>query len=124
MKKIIEGFSLLLLTFFSFFYTDKVINIINRKDPLLEKIISVKENYEVVPVNALIENDTIIPGINGKKIDINKSYNNMKIGGIFREDSLIFEDLYPNDRLYNNKNKYIIKGNNRKKNITIIVIYN
>ena len=44
MKKVIEGFSLLFLTCFSFYYTDKVINMVNKNDPLMIEIISVKES--------------------------------------------------------------------------------
>lgn len=124
MKKIISMLSLLCLICFSFFYTDKVINMINKKDPLMIEISSVKSNYEVLPINAFIEDDTIIPGIIGKEVDINKSYENMKIGGIFREDALVFKDILPSSSLNNNKDKYIIKGNGNKKEVSIIIIFN
>ena len=123
MKKIIEKISLLCLICFSFFYTDKVINIINKKDPLMMEIINIKDNYEVLPVNAVINDDTIIPGINGKEINIDKSYNNMKSSRVFREEELVFNELYPTDNLYNNKDKYIISGNTSKKEVAIISIY-
>ena len=78
MKNIIKTISLLVLVCFSFFYTDKVMNIINQKDPLMIKIESLKEEYEVEPVNAMLDHDTIIPGINGRQIDVLKSYEEMK----------------------------------------------
>lgn len=124
MKKVIEGFSLLFLVCFSFFYTEKVINMINEKDPLMAEIVSIKSNYDVLPVNATLDNDTVIPGVKGREIDIDKSYENMKLGGIFREESLIFKDLYPSTSLKDNKNKYIIKGNSTKKEVSILIILN
>jgi len=47
MKNILRILSILLLTCFSFFYTDKVINMINKKDPLMIEINNVKDEYKV-----------------------------------------------------------------------------
>ena len=124
MKKIIEGFSIIFLICFSFFYTDKVINMINKKDPLMEEIVNIKKDYDVLPVNATLEEDTIVPGITGKEIDIDKSYENMKTGGIFREEALVFKDLYPTSSISDNKDKYIVKGNSSKKEVSLLIILN
>ena len=124
MKKLFKSISILVLICFSFFYTDRVINVINMNDPLMEKITDVKNKYEVLPVNAIIDNDTIMPGIKGREIDVDKSYDNMKLSKIFREEALIFKDLYPSNMLKDNKNKYIIGGNSSKKEVSIIYIYN
>lgn len=124
MKKIIHNIFVVLLICFSFFYTDKVINMINKKDPLMTEIINYKEEYNILPINAYIDGDTIVPGLIGTEIDVEKSYQNMKLGGIFREESLIFKDLYPQSSISSNKNKYIIKGNNNKKEVSIITVLN
>ena len=124
MKKVIKTISLLVLICFSFFYTDKVINIINQKDPLMIKIESLKEEYKIEPVNAILNEDTIIPGINGRQIDVLKSYEEMKSSGIFREELLVYKDLYPSSLLSNNKDKYIIKGNNKENKVSILLILN
>ena len=124
MRKVIEGFLLLFLVCFSFFYTDKVINMINEKDPLMMEIVNVKSSYDVLPVNATLEDDTVIPGVKGREIDIDKSYENMKLGGIFREEELVFKDLFPSSSLKDNKDKYIVKGSSTKKQVSIITILN
>ena len=124
MKKVIKTISLLVLICFSFFYTDKVINIINQKDPLMIKIESLKEEYKIEPVNAILNEDTIIPGINGRQIDVLKSYEEMKSSGIFREELLVYKDLYPSSLLSNNKDKYIIKGNNKENKVSLLLILN
>lgn len=124
MKKIISYIGILSFVCFSFYYTDKVINYINNKDPLMEEINSKSTMYEIMPVNAITDSDTIIPGINGIKVNIEKSYNNMKLNKIFREDLLIYDTLLPKSSLNNNKNKYIISGNKNKNNIAILIILN
>ena len=65
-------------------------DLVNRKDPLMNKINLLKDKYEILPVNAILEDNTIIPGIKGKSVNLDKSYENMKKSGIFREDYLIY----------------------------------
>lgn len=122
LKEIIKRISLLILICFSFFYTDKVINYINNNSNLMKQIDSVKDEYKVDEVNGYIEEDTIIPGINGKEININKSFNNMKEYNTFIEDYLVYDNIIPTIVLEDNKDKYIIKGNNNKKEVSIILI--
>ena len=99
--------SLFVLVLFSFFYTDKVMNLINKNDPLMNKIDLLKDKYEILPVNAILEDNTIIPGVKGKIVDLDKSYDNMKVSGIFREDYLIYNELLPSELLSNNMDKYM-----------------
>lgn len=122
MKNIFNYFFLISLVFFSFFYTDKVINIINKKDPLMVEITKQKDKYKVEPTEAIITENTVIPGIEGKEIDVDKSYEKMKTEGVFREQSIIYNKVTPTNSISNNKDKYIIKGNNNKQEVSIIVI--
>ena len=122
MKKIIKKISLLVLICFSFFYTDKVINYINQNSELMKQIINVSEEYKVKEVNGYIEDDTIIPGIRGKEINVRRSFNNMKKYNTFVEEYLVYNNIMPTIRLEDNKDKYIIKGNNNKKEVSILLI--
>ena len=128
MKKIIRIFFIISLVCFSFFYTDKVMNLLNSKDPLMVKLNNIKKDYEVLPVNAIIDNDTIVPGKKGLEVDIDKSYEEMKLGGIFREESLIYKDILPSSSISNNKDKYIvileISSKLKYSNITITININ
>ena len=114
--------ALFVLVLFSFFYTDKVMNLINKNDPLMNKINLLKDKYEILPVNAILEDNTIIPGVKGKIVDLDKSYDNMKVSGIFREDYLIYNELLPSELLSNNMDKYIIKGNSSNNKISLLVL--
>ena len=116
--------SLLVLVLFSFFYTDRVMNFINKKDPLMNKIDLLKDKYEVLPVNAVLDSNTIIPGVKGKSVDLDKSYENMKVSGIFREDYLVYNDILPSEMLSNNMDKYIIGGNTSSNRVSLLVITN
>lgn len=98
-------------------------NLLNSKDPLMVKLNDIKKDYEVLPVNAIIDNDTIVPGKKGLEVDIDKSYEEMKLGGIFRKESLIYKDILPSSSISNNKDKYIVKGNSNNE-VSLIVIYN
>ncbi len=46
----------------------------------------------------------------------------MKTEGVFREQSIIYNKVTPTNSISNNKDKYIIKGNNNKQEVSIIVI--
>ena len=122
MKKIIKFIGLLSLIGFSFFYTDKVMNILLEKDPIMIEINNHKDEYEVLATNATIESDTIIPGIVGKTVLEKESYNNMKNIGTYLENYLVFENVKPEISVENNYDKYIISGNKNNKSISIIFI--
>ena len=118
--------SLLVLVLFSFFYTDRVMNFINKKDPLMNKIDLLKDKYEVLPVNAVLDSNTIIPGVKGKSVDLDKSYENMKVSGIFREDYLVYNDILPSDTSSNRVSLLVITNYDnidkiKNNNITIFL---
>ncbi len=122
MKKIVKIIFVLLLVVFSFFYTDKIMKVVNKKDPLMVTLKEKIDDYKVESVNAIITDTTIIPGIKGKEVDLDKSYEKMKLEGVFREESIVFKDIYPEDTLSSNKNKYIIRGNPSKNEVSLLYI--
>lgn len=88
----------------------------------MNKINLLKDKYEILPVNAILEDNTIIPGMKGKSVNLDKSYENMKKIGIFREDYLIYNDILPSEMLSNNMDKYIIKGNDYNSRVALLVV--
>ena len=98
---------LLTLSALSFYITDKVLIFIDEQKPLMKEIKLNASKYEAVPVNSVIENNTIIPGLNGKEIDYKKSLVKMENFNAFNENFLKFND--------------IIKGNHKKRSVSLIL---
>lgn len=124
MKNIVKSIGLITLICFSFFYTEKVIDVVSEQDDIMIKIKEVKDNYKIDSVDATISENTIVPGINGREVDIEKSYQNMKQIGIFNENYFIYKEVPPKNKLEDNYDKYIINGNLTKKYISLIFIIN
>ena len=106
---------------FSFFLTDFVTELAINNDPLMQ---SIKENSnynEIKSVNAIIENNTIIPGIKGKKVNIMESYLNMKDFGTFNDNYLIYDSIIPDINVNDNLDKIIISGNNKHRRVSILI---
>ena len=111
----------LLILVFSFYYTNKVSEYIKSKDPIMIKIKKEKENYENKEINAIIENDTIIPGKKGRIVNINKSYQKMKKLKSYSDSLYVYKFTDPKISIKNKYDKLIIKGNSYNKNISLIL---
>ena len=112
-------FTILLIS--SFYFTDKLVLFLENKNPLMEEIVNSEKLFNTKPVNALIEDNTIIPGISGKEINKHKSLVKMEEYNIFNETYLVYNDIKPEISIDNNKDKIIIKGNTTNRNITLIL---
>ena len=122
--KFIKLIGLICLICFTFFYTEKIISVGINQDEIMIKLKDLESSYKIEPKNAIINNDTIIPGNIGRELDINKSYKSIKKLGYFEESLLTYKNIYPEISIYNNYNKYIINGNTMNKNISLIYIIN
>lgn len=122
MKKIFQTIGLLALICFSFIYTDKAITVLKENDPLMIEIQSNTDKYQQKFINATIDDDTIIPGIYGREINLNKSYNNMKKTGLFNEKLLIYDNIKPEISINDNYDKYIINGNKTNNKVALLFI--
>lgn len=117
-KKIIITIILLL---FSYYYTYKCINFLKNNDQLMQDIISKQELYNKDYVNAIITENVMIPGISGKKINLDKSFNKMKKINKFNESLLIYDYIKPLISIKDNYNKIIVSGNKNINNVSIIL---
>ena len=116
MKKLL----IIVLLLFSFFYTNKSISIIRNQDPLMKEIIKNKNKFEIKSVNAIIKDNTIIPGIKGKEVDLEKTYTKMKQYGTYNEALTVFKEIKPTISIEDNYDKLITSGNKENKNIALI----
>lgn len=122
MKKTFQVIGLISLTIFSFFLTEKTALVVNNLDEIMVTIKSEKDKYKSDYVNAIVEGNTIIPGVNGKTVNVNKSYKNMKMNGYFNEKLFIYDYTKPKISLNDNLDKYIIKGNPNKRMVSLVFV--
>lgn len=124
MKKAFKYFGIITLICFSFFYTDKVMTVVSEIDPLKIQITNVKDSLKLSVNEAIVTSDTIIPGTNGREVNIDKSYKQMKKSDIFNINLIKYDVITPEYTLKDNLDKYIIQGNINKKSISILFIIN
>ncbi len=109
-----------LLALFSFYYTAKSIDLVKRIDPIMEKIEKNQDKFNISPINARIIDDTIIPGLKGKQVNVNLTYKKMKEYGIYNESLTILKDISPKVSINKYYDKYIISGNKKKRSVSLI----
>ena len=123
-KKVISILFSFILVLFSFFYTNKIINIFKDKDPIMLEIKKYDELYSDTKIDSIIINNDIIPGIKGIKIDVDKSYKNMKKAKEFNKSLLVFKETIPSNDIKNNYNHYIVSMNKSQNKVSLIFVMN
>ncbi|MCY8103931.1 polysaccharide deacetylase family protein [Bacillus mojavensis] len=92
------------------------------KDPLYEELLQKAPDYEVKPQNARIDKVwKSIPGYNGLKVNIEKSYKKMKKHGEFRENDLVYNQVKPSVHLESLQPEPIYKGNPEKPMVAFLI---
>lgn len=121
MKNIFKYIGLTSLFFMSFYYTEKVALYVKNQNPLMQEIKSNKEAKYVSSINStLIDELYIIPGLNGKEVNVDKSFSNMLKLEAYNEEEFVYNQITPSISLEKNKNRIIIRGNPNKRSISII----
>ena len=123
-NKLIRIFLVLLLAIFSFYYTEKVIDFIREKDPIMKTIKKEAKEFEVTPTNAVINDKTMIPGVSGTKVDYDSSYEKMKKYGTYNESLTVFSDVEPSISIEDYYDKYISQGNGIRNDVSLVFIVN
>lgn len=109
------------LLVFSFYLTDLATEIAINSNPLMQTIKDNSKNYNTSSVNATINDNTIIPGIKGKVVNEMESFLNMKDFGSFNSNYLLYDFIEPEVSLNANKEKIIISGNKKLRQVTLLV---
>lgn len=90
-------------------------------NPIIKDINNIKEQKRVDYINCVfVDDEYIIPGLNGKEINVDKSFHKMKKESTFNEELLEYNQLEPQESIKNNKNRIIIKGNSHKNSVSIV----
>ena len=117
MVRIYKYIGIILLAGFSFLYTSYATSLIRKKDPIMMNINSIKDSLMVSKIDPMVINDEYITGLNGCVVDENASYNKMKSSGSFKEELIVMKQ----DEV-KKYDKYIIGGNNKNRNVSIIFL--
>ena len=124
MKNVYKYMGLFIIAIFSFYYTDKIVLMVQQNNPIMKEINEIKVSKDVDYVNAIIDDDKIIPGKNGLVINTEKSFSMMKSFGTFNAYYLVYDQKRPEISLEDNKDKIIYSGNLKDKNISLVLEYN
>ena len=82
MKRILSTIGFCMLICISFVYTEKAANLVVQKDDLMMTINDSSSNYEMAPIDGVINENTFIPGINGIKVNNKESYTQKEVADI------------------------------------------
>lgn len=119
-KKYASYLGVFILVCFSFFYTDKAVDIIRENDPVMKQIELEATNYEIDPINAYIVGDEVTPGLNGRKVNVEKSFFEMKKINEYRSNMLVFDEVIPEVPLHQQYDKHVIQGNTTRSEVALI----
>ena len=109
-----------MLLAFSFYYTDKSIELIREIDPIMKKIKLTTSKYTIKPVDAKIVGNKIIPGKSGKQIDYDESYSKMKQYGNYNEALTTFKELQPTVSINDYYDKFVVGGNSENRSAALV----
>ena len=122
MKRIFNRVLIILLSIFSFYYTNQVVSFLQENDPIMKEIKSTEKKYKIEAENAITTDNTIISGKKGKVIDYDKSYQKMKKYGTYNESLTVLKDTIPVISINNNYDKYLIGGNKYHKKVSLVFV--
>lgn len=124
MRKFFGVLGLLSLIVVSFYVSDETEAVVRNVDELMVEIRDRANSYNILSSDALVNDNTIIPGIMERNLNVNKTYANMKSLGVFDDNFLVFNYKKPNISLGNIFDKYVVSGNHRKNMVSIVFLVN
>ena len=116
----LEVFSVLILSLFSFYYTNKIVEFLAYKDPLMQQIKENSKELEILAFDALVSGDYITPGVNGLEVDYMKNFKKMKSYGKYNEMLLVFKEIRPVISFYDYYDKFISSGNLTSSSVSLV----
>lgn len=111
---------LIFIVILSFMYTDKVVDYSKLNNTILTSIEEYSKENNKYCIEGKINELGIILSFDGKIVDKNKSYSNMK-GNLFNAKQIEYKEDECILNKENNLDKYIISGNEIENNISIVI---
>lgn len=122
LKKIFQAIGMISLICVSFMFTEKTVTMVKEADQIMIEIKKRNDELKVEPIDAIIKENTIIPGLSGKEVDIEKSYEKMKRYGDYLESLIEYKTVSPFLSIHKNYDKYIISGNPKKNMVSLVFL--
>ena len=122
MKRFFEILGFLSLVCFSFFYTEKTIDVVKEVDDIMITLKEQAPKYQVKAENAKIDGKFMTPGISRKIVNLQKSYEEMKHYGKFHPNLLVYDKVSPEISIKNRYDKYIQTGNPKKRQVSFLFV--
>lgn len=122
MKNIFSILGFITMIYISIIISKQTTAVVKDIDVLLTELKEKSIKYEQKPIDAEISENTIIPGLNGKKINVEKTYKKLKKIGTINEKYFIYNEVEPARTIKNEYDKYIISGNPEKNMISLIIL--
>ena len=119
-NKLLQVTIVLVLVLFSFYYTNKTIDIIKQTDPLMKQIKEESKKYEEPAEDAKIKENKITPGKNGKEVDYDETYQKMKRYGAYNESLTVFKETTPSISIEDTYDKFVTGGNEEKRAVSLV----
>ena len=120
MKRVLRIILISLFTVFSFYYTEGIISLSKKSDPIMQEIEKNKDSKKVKPVNGVIEDNTILIGTSGKEVDIESSYEKMKKVKEYSDNLLEYTNIMPTITKEKNYDKLIIGSINNERKVSLV----
>ena len=120
MKKVWQAGGVILLFLFSLYYTEKVVDVLREKDPIMQTIRKEEHKYYEEAVDAVLTDNSIVPGAKGSKVNVDESYKKMKQYGSYKESLLVFEEVDPSVSLDDYYDRYIESGNGLDGSVSLV----
>ncbi len=120
MKKILQIIIISLFTGFSFYYTDKIIEMFKEKDPIMTMIEDASKKNEIEPVNGILSEHSMLVGKSGEVVDKETSYEKMKKLDEFNENLLEYTKVKPSITKEENLDKLITGSSTNDKEISLV----
>ncbi|MDY0408199.1 polysaccharide deacetylase family protein [Virgibacillus soli] len=104
------------------FQSGSFVEVVNAEDPLFKEIKNKSDQYKEEPTDAYIDRVwKKTPGRNGRKVNINKSYELMKGSGNFDEKKLVFDQVNPETSLEDLPAAPIYRGHPDKDMVAFLI---
>lgn len=101
--------------------TDVLPAINKHNDVLMDQIKAYSKSHTVAPINARIDPVwKAIPGYNGKTVNVNASFNNMKEANKFDPTKIVYKEISPQVHLSDLSFQPVYRGNPNKPMVSLI----